>query len=67
MNKYHIKIIPLNKKDGGGYLGIVLELKGCISDGETIQETLINTKNAIKEWITAQNKFIKEKKCYLKH
>lgn len=51
MYNYDIIIIPLSKKDGGGYFGYVSDLKGCVSDGETIEETLVNTQAAIKEWI----------------
>ncbi|BCH12117.1 hypothetical protein MesoLj131c_63750 [Mesorhizobium sp. 131-3-5] len=48
---YPIIIAPLGEEDGGGYLGFAPDLLGCMSDGETHEETLANTKEAIAEWI----------------
>lgn len=49
--EYPIIIAPLTKEDGGGYLGFAPDLLGCMSDGETYEEALANTKEAITEWI----------------
>jgi antitoxin HicB len=51
MKEYPIVIIPLSEEDGGGYLGIVPDLVGCMSDGETREEALSNTLLAIGEWL----------------
>jgi len=51
INDYQIKISKLSQKDGGGYIATVPELPGCMSDGETYEEALLNVKEAIKEWI----------------
>lgn len=51
--KYAIVIIPLSEEDGGGFKGLVPDLKGCMSDGETPAEALANTESAIDEWIDA--------------
>lgn len=50
---YPIVIVPLSEEDGGGFLGYVPDLKGCMSDGETPEEAATNTQNAIEEWIDA--------------
>lgn len=49
--KYAVLVFPLSKKDGGGYAGIVPDLPGCMSDGETPEEAIRNTEQAIKDWI----------------
>lgn len=48
---YAIVITPLSKKDGGGFAGYVPDLPGCMSDGESREEALANTRLAIREWI----------------
>lgn len=49
--KYFVVIAPLSEEDGGGYLGWVPDLKGCMSDGDTPEEALANVESAIGEWI----------------
>ncbi|MDJ1006614.1 MAG: type II toxin-antitoxin system HicB family antitoxin [Paracoccaceae bacterium] len=51
---YAIVLVKLEEEDGGGYLGFVPDLPGCMSDGETQEEALANTKDALNEWISAQ-------------
>lgn len=51
--KYAIVIVPLSDDDGGGFKGMVPDLRGCISDGSTPAEALANTEAAIEEWIDA--------------
>lgn len=53
--KYAIVIVPLSEEDGGGFKGLVPDLRGCISDGTTPAEALANTESAIEEWIDAAN------------
>jgi len=48
---YPIIIAPLSEEDGGGYVGYVPDLPGCMSDGETPEEALANTRDAIVEWL----------------
>lgn len=48
---YDIVIHRLPEGEGGGYVGIVPDLYGCMSDGDTPEETLENTKAAIDEWL----------------
>jgi predicted RNase H-like HicB family nuclease len=48
---YPIVIVPLAKEDGGGFMGYAPDLTGCMSDGESHEEALANTRLAILEWI----------------
>ncbi len=51
--EYTVRIERLAESDGGGYLAIVPDLPGCISDGETPEEALRNVQEAIASWIEA--------------
>lgn len=51
MDEYPIVIIPLSEADGGGFLGMAPDLAGCMSDGETREEAIQNTSEAIEEWL----------------
>jgi predicted RNase H-like HicB family nuclease len=54
MDDYVILILPLAENDGGGFVGLVPDLQGCMSDGETREEALANTQQAMAEWIEHQ-------------
>jgi predicted RNase H-like HicB family nuclease len=47
-------IAPLSEDDGGGYMITFPDLPGCMSDGETLEETLANGRDAFNSWIAAQ-------------
>jgi antitoxin HicB len=47
-------IAPLSEEDGGGYMITFPDLPGCMSDGETLEETLVNGRDAFNSWIAAQ-------------
>jgi antitoxin HicB len=51
--EYPVTIQPLSAEDGGGYLALVHDLPGCMSDGATPQEALSNIEDAIACWIEA--------------
>jgi antitoxin HicB len=51
---YTIVISALSDEDGGGFLGAVPDLQGCMSDGKTPQEAAENTTQAIADWIECQ-------------
>ncbi|MBZ8133808.1 type II toxin-antitoxin system HicB family antitoxin [Afifella sp. IM 167] len=51
MREYPIVIIPLSEGEGGGYLGRVPDLPGCLSDGASPEEALLNARQAIRDWI----------------
>lgn len=43
----------LSKEDGGGYLIEFPDLPACLSDGETIEETIEHGSDAVKCWLSA--------------
>jgi predicted RNase H-like HicB family nuclease len=49
--KYPVLIEPLSEDDGGGFFATVPDLPGCMSDGETPEEALVNVQDAIVTWI----------------
>ncbi len=49
--EYMVRIEPLSEDDGGGYLAIVPDLPGCMSDGDTPEEALVNVQEAIVSWL----------------
>lgn len=51
--EYSILIEPLSPEDGGGFVATVPDLPGCMSDGETPEEAVLNVTDAIEEWIDA--------------
>lgn len=57
MNKleYTVIVEPLSAEDGGGFIATVPDLPGCVSDGETPEEALVNVQDAISTWIGAAN------------
>lgn len=48
---YPVMISPLTEADGGGFAATVPDLPGCMSDGATPQEALLNVQDAIEAWI----------------
>lgn len=50
---YPFKIRHLSKNEGGGYLIEFPDLPGCMSDGETLEETIYNGQDAVRCWIDA--------------
>ncbi len=53
ISEYPFTIRHLSKEDGGGYLIEFPDLPGCMSDGETIEETIENGRDAIQAWLDA--------------
>jgi len=51
--EYPLLLEPLSLEDGGGFVAIVPDLPGCMSDGETPEEAIANVKDAIAIWIEA--------------
>ena len=49
--EYTVMIAPLPPEEGGGYLARVVELPGCLSDGETPEEAVRNVQDAILAWL----------------
>src|ERR1700687_2574203 len=50
---YPFTIRNLTVEEGGGYLIEFPDLPGCMSDGETIEETIQNGRDAISAWVEA--------------
>lgn len=50
---YPVLIQPLSEEDGGGFLATVPDLPGCMSDGESPEEAIINVQDAIAAWMEA--------------
>ena len=51
--QYPVTIEPLSAEDGGGFVALVRDLPGCMSDGATPAEALANVEDAIACWIEA--------------
>ena len=45
---------PLSDEDGGSYLITFPDLPGCMSDGETPEEAVINGRDAFSAWMSAR-------------
>ena len=48
---YQFTVRPLSKQEGGGYLVEYPDIPGCMSDGETIEEAIVNGKEALRDCI----------------
>lgn len=68
IDAYRVQIAALTEEDGGGFVAIVPELPGCMSDGETREEALYNVRDAIVSWIEAAEalgRSVPEPKAYM--
>lgn len=45
------EIIIFGSEEDDAFVAEVLELPGCVADGKTRQEALLNAEQIIKEWI----------------
>jgi len=50
---YPLIVEPLAEEDGGGFVARAPDLPGCMSDGETPEEAVINARDAVLAWIEA--------------
>ena len=50
---YPVVIELLPPEDGGGFLALVPDLPGCMSDGTSPEEAIANVQDAIETWIEA--------------
>ena len=46
MIDYPFTVRPLSEDEGSGYLAEAIDLEGCMSDGETIEEAANNLQDA---------------------
>jgi len=49
--EYPIIIEPLPQDEGGGFVALVPDLPGCMSDGETAEAALASIVDAVAAWI----------------
>lgn len=49
--EYAFDVAPLSEESGGGFLITWPELPGCMSDGESIEEAIINGRDAFQMWM----------------
>ena len=49
--EYPLEIRPLTQLEGGGYAIRFPNLPGCLSDGETAEQTLANGADALQGWL----------------
>lgn len=47
-------VSPLAAEEGGGYLITFPDLPGCMSDGETEAEAIVNGRDAFLAWVSAR-------------
>ena len=58
--KYPVLVTPIKDNRGGSYLASVTNLPGCMSDGETPEETIEIVRDAIQCWIDAARRLGRE-------
>jgi len=57
MEAYPFTIRPLSEEDGGGYLIEFPDIPGCMSDGDTPEEAIVNGRDALKACILTMGEF----------
>jgi antitoxin HicB len=57
---YAIEIRPLKKDEGGGFLVTFPDLPGCMADGKSMEEAIIEGKDAFSCWMDAQKEWGRE-------
>ena len=53
LTDYPFEVRPLAEDDGGGYLVSFPDFAECISDGESIEEAVVNGRDALRATIAA--------------
>ena len=48
---YRLELVPDTEE--GGFVASYPELRGCLSSGETVEETLKNAQDCKREWLLA--------------
>jgi antitoxin HicB len=57
MDEYPFQIRQLTAEEGGGYLITYPDLPGCMSDGETPEEAVVNGREAMKSYLLSCREF----------
>jgi antitoxin HicB len=48
---YPIVVVSVAADEGGGFMGYAPDLKGCMSHGDSPEEALTSTGEAVLEWL----------------
>lgn len=51
---YPINVSPIPTDEGGGYMVSFPDLPGCIADGDSIDEAIVEARDAFDAWIMAE-------------
>jgi antitoxin HicB len=54
---YPFELRPLTKEEGGGWLITFPDLPGCMSDGDTPEEAIMNGEDALNSWLETADEF----------
>ena len=54
LEDYAIRIEPLSREEGGGFLVTVPDLPGCMADGATIEQAIAEAQDAFEAWAMAE-------------
>jgi antitoxin HicB len=57
IEEYPFEIRPMTAEEGGGHLITYPDLPGCMSDGETPEEAVVNGRDAVKSYLLTCIKF----------
>jgi antitoxin HicB len=49
--EYPVIIEPLPEDEGGGFVALVPDLPGCMSDGDTAEAALAAVRDAVAAWL----------------
>lgn len=49
--KNRFEVRPLSAEDGGGYLVTFPDLPGCMADGETVEQAVVEAADAEESWL----------------
>ncbi len=58
--EYPMAVKRVSEEDGGGYVALAVDLKGCMGDGETPEEAVANLREAIIEWLDEARRLNRE-------
>jgi antitoxin HicB len=57
--KNRFEVRQMTEKEGGGYVVTFPDLPGCMSDGDSIEDAIINAADAENEWLLASEEWDK--------
>ena len=58
--RYDFHVMPLSDEDGSGYVARVLDLPGCMGDGDTPEAAIKDAERAMKGWVEEYEKIGRE-------